>query len=158
MNLDPRIIEGKRVLTPFDIEEAEQFNGLSGYFSNVTDDFRHLENAAHGVLDLTFGEYPYRYIDDEGIASTGGCLYFLPDAWVMKELNREIVLKRCHEIKGDLAVLYGKQNLLLKCICNHKYGYEEAGDKAMVWHMRDVLDKAYDQYRKLLKDFEEGNY
>ena len=109
-------------------------------------------------VDLTFGEYPYRYIDDEGIASTGGCLYFLPDAWVMKELNREIVLKRCHEIKGDLAVLYGKQNLLLKCICNHKYGYEEAGDKAMVWHMRDVLDKAYDQYRKLLKDFEEGNY
>ena len=136
MNLDPRIIEGKRVLTPFEIEEAEQFNGLSGYFSNVTDDFKHLENAAHGVLDLTFG----------------------PDAWVMKELNREIVLKRCHEIKGDLAVLWGKQNLLLKCICNHRCGYDEPGDKAMVWHMRDVLDKAYDQYRKLLKDFEEGNY
>ena len=105
MNLDPRIIEGKRVLTPFDIDEAEQFNGCSGYFSNVTDDFKHLGNAAHGVLDLTFGEYPYRYIDDEGITSTGGCLYFLPDAWVMKELNREIVLKRCHEVKGDLAVL-----------------------------------------------------
>ncbi len=93
MNLYPRIIEGKRVLTPFDIDE-----------SNVTDDFRHLENAAHGVLDLTFGEYPYRYTDDEGETSTSGCLYFLPDAWVMKELNREIILKRCHEIKGDLAV------------------------------------------------------
>lgn len=34
----------------------------------------------------------------------------------------------------------------------------EAGDKAMVWHMRDVLNNAYDEYRKLLKDFEEGNY
>lgn len=27
MNLDPRIIEGKRVLTPFDITEAKQFDG-----------------------------------------------------------------------------------------------------------------------------------
>ena len=158
MNLDPRIIKGKRVLTPFDIEEAEEFNGKPGYFSNVTDDFAYLVNAAHGVLDLTFGEYPYRYIDDEGEASTGGCLYFLPDAWIIKELNREVVLRNCHEIKGDLAVLCGKQNLLLKCICNHRCGYDEAGDKAMVWHMRDVLDKAFEQYRKLLKDFEEGNY
>lgn len=158
MNLDLRIIEGKRVLTPFDIEEAEQFNGLSGYFSNVTDDFRHLENATHGVLDLTFGEYPYRYIDDEGETSTGGCLYFLPEEWVMKELNREIVLKTCHEIKGDLAVLYGKQNLLLKCICNHRCGYDEAGDKAMVWHMRDILMDAYTMYKECLEDFEKGNY
>jgi hypothetical protein len=158
MNLDPRIIEGKRVLTPFDIEEAEQFNGLSGYFSNVTDDFRHLENAAHGVLDLTFGDYPYRYRNDEGEVSTGGCLYFLPDAWVMKELNREIVLKRCHEIKGDLAVLCGKQNQLLKCICNHRCGYDEPGDKSMVWHMRDILMDAYTMYKECLEDFEKGNY
>lgn len=158
MNLDQRIIEGKRVLTPFDVEEAEQFNGCCGYFSNVIDDFKHLENAAHGVLILNFGDYPYRYRNDEGEASNSGCLYFLPKEWVNKELNREIVLKRCHEIKGDLAVLCGKQNLLLKCICNHKCGYDEAGDKAMVWHMRDVLDKAFEQYKKLLKDFEEGNY
>ena len=158
MNLDPRIIEGKRVLTPFDIKEAEQFIGMAGYFSNVTDDFKCLENAARGVLVLSFGERPYRYIDDEGEGSSSGCLYFLPDAWVMKELNREIVLKRCHEIKVHLAALYGKQNLLLNCICNHKYGYDEPGDKSMVWHMRDTLKKAYLEYRAFLKDFEEGNY
>ena len=158
MNLDPRIIEGKRVLTPFDIEEAEQFNGCSGYFSNVTDDFKHLENAARGVLILGFGETPYRYRNNDGEASTSGCLYFLPDAWVMKELNREIVLKRCHEVKSNLAHLYGKQNVLLMCMCDHRYGYDEPEDKAMVWHMRDTLKNAYDEYRKLLKDFEEGNY
>ena len=76
----------------------------------------------------------------------------------MKELNREIVLKRCHEVKSNLAHLYGKQNVLLMCMCDHRYGYDEPEDKAMVWHMRDVLDKAFEQYRKLLKDFEEGNY
>lgn len=158
MNLDPRIIEGKRVLTPFDIEEAEQFNGLSGYFSNVTDDFKHLENAARGVLVLTFGERPYRYRNNEREVSTSGCLYFLPDAWVMKELNREIVLKRCHEVKGDLAVLCGKQNLLLNYICDHRYGYENPGDKSMVWHMRDILKEAYNEFGECLEDFEKGNY
>lgn len=156
MNLDPRIIEGKRVLTPFDIEEAEQFNGKLGYFSNVTDDFKNLENAGYGVLKLGFGEHPYRFVNDE--EESNGCLYFLPDAWVKKELGREIILSVCHEVKVRLATLYGKQNLLLKSICNHKYGYDKDEDKEMVWHMRDTLKNAYDEYRKLLKDFEEGNY
>ena len=158
MNLDPRIIEGNRVLTAFDIREAEQFDGCSGYFSNVTDDFKHLENAAHGVLNLTFGEHPYRYTDDEGETSSSGCRYFLPDAWVKKELNREIVLRVCHEIKGELSVLCGKQNLLLNCICDHRYGYDNPGDKSMVWHMRDILKKAFDDFRACLNDFEKGNY
>ena len=156
MNLDPRIIEGKRVLTPFDIEEAEQFNGQSGYFSNVTNDFMRLEDAGYGVLELTFGEYPYRYKNDH--EESHGCLYFLPEAWIKKELEREIVLSVCHKVKQDLAHLYGKQNVLLMCMCDHRYGYDEPGDKSMVWHMRDTLKNAYDEYRKLLKDFEEGNY
>ena len=155
MNLDPRIIEGKRVLTPFDIEEAKEFSGKTGYFSNVTDDFKHFENAAYGVLDLTFGETPYQFIDDQ--EERHACLYFLPEAWIKKELDREIVLDVCHKVKQDLAHLYGKQNVLLMCMCDHRYGYEESGDKSMAWHMRDTLKKAYLEYRAFLKDFEEGN-
>ena len=163
MNLDPRIIEGKRVLTPFDIEEAEQFNGCSGYFSNVTDDFKHLENAARGVLILGFGETPYRYRNNDGEASTSGCLYFLPDAWVKKVLDRETILDVCHEVKRDLAHLYRKQKLLSENMwqyrgCYTEPGYSEAGDRSIAWNMRDTLKNAYDEYRKLLKDFEEGNY
>ena len=158
MNLDLRIIEGKRVLTPFDIEEAVQFDGCSGYFSNVTDDFKHLENAAYGVLELTVGERPYRYRNDEGEASTSGCLYFLPEEWVNKDFNKELILRNCHEIKGDLAVLCGKQMLLLNYICNHRYGHENPGDRSMVWHMRDILKEAYNEFRECLDDFEKGNY
>lgn len=158
MNLDPRIIEGKRVLTPFDIAEAKEFSGKTGYFSNVTDDFKHLENAAYGVLELTVGERPYRYIDDAGLTSTSGCLYFLPDAWVKKKFNKELVLSNCHEVRCDLAVLCGKLNLLLNYICDHRYGYENPGDKSMVWHMRDILKEAYNEFRECLDDFEKGNY
>lgn len=156
MNLDPRIIEGKRILTPFDITEAKEFSGKSGYFSNVTDDFKHLENAAYGVLDLTFGETPYQFIDDE--EERHACLYFLPEQWVRKEFNQEIVLGICKDVKNELAALYGKQNLLLNCICDHRYGYDNPGDKSMVWHMRDILKKAFDDYRALLNEFEKGNY
>ena len=158
MNLDPRIIEGKRVLTPFDIEEAEQFDGCSGYFSNVTDDFKHLQNAAHGVLNLTFGEYPYRYTDDEGITSSSGCLYFLPEEWVKKELSHEIIFLNCREVQHELSVLIGRLNILLNCICNTTYGFENPGDKAMTWHMRDILKKSYDDFKACLNEFEKGNY
>lgn len=158
MNLDPRIMEDKRVLTPFDIEEAEQFNGCSGYFSNVTDDFKHLENATHGVLELTFGETPYNYTDDEGLTSSSGCLYFLPEEWVKKELSREIIFYDCRKVQHELSVLCGRQNLLLNCICDHRYGYENPGDKSMVWHMRDILKEAYNEFGECLDDFEKGNY
>ena len=156
MNLDPRIIEGKKPLTPFDIREAEQFDGKLGYFSNVTDDFKHLENAVYRKLDLTFGEMPYCFIGEEG--EYHACLYFLPEEWVRKELNREIVLGVCHDVRKKLAYSYGKQNLLLNSICAQKYGRENPGDKSIVWHMRDILKKAYDDYRAFLNDFEKGNY
>ena len=130
-----------------------------------TKNLRHILNKLHqiGVLDLTFGEYPYRYIDDEGKASTGGCLYFLPNAWVKKVLDRETILDVCHEVKRDLAHLYRKQKLLSENMwqyrgCYTEPGYSECGDRSKAWDMRDVLKNAYDEYRKLLKDFEEGNY
>ena len=149
MNLDPRIIEGKRVLTPFDIREAEQFNGLSGYFSNVTDDFKHLENAAHGVLDLTFGEYPYRYIDDEGITSSGGCLYFLPEEWVRKEFNDEVIKDYCLRTQRDLIRAYGRQQLLFNAVCDHM---NDDYLKDRTWCMRDLLRKTYREFREFMKD------
>ena len=161
MNLDPRIIEGKRVLTPFDIEEAEQFNGLSGYFSNVADDFKCLDNACYGVLDLAFGEHPYCFTDNNG--ERHACPYFLPKAWAKKVLDRDTILDVCHEVKRDLAHLYRKQKLLSENMwayrgCYTEPGYSEAGDRSIAWNMRDTLKNAYDEYRKLLKDFEEGNY
>ena len=149
MNLDPRIIEGKRVLTPFDIREAEQFNGLSGYFSNVTDDFKHLENAAHGVLDLTFGEYPYRYIDDEGITSSGGCLYFLPEEWVRKEFNDEVIKDYCLRTQRDLIRACGRQQLLFNAVCDHM---NDDYLKDRTWCMRDLLRKTYREFREFMKD------
>ena len=149
MNLDPRIIEGKRVLTPFDITEAKEFNGKTGYFSNVTDDFKHLENAAHGVLELTFGESPYRYTDDEGITSNSGCLYFLPEEWVRKEFNDEVIKDYCLRTQRDLIRACGRQQLLFNAVCDHM---RDPYYKDRTWIMRDLLRKTYKEFRELMKD------
>lgn len=101
MNLDPRIIEGKRVLTPFDIREAEQFDGRSGYFSNVTDDFKHLEKAAYGVLDLTFGQTPYSYINDEGEAFSEIVIYVNPIRYDYRNVKIPETLL-CEATRGEL--------------------------------------------------------
>ena len=153
MELDPRIFFDRQVLTPFDTSLAETFNGKTGYFSNVTDDFKHLENAVHGVLNLTFGEYPYHYINDEGIASTSGCLYFLPDAWVRKEVDKETILEICHRTKSNLANIGGRQNRLLKDYVFHK---TDEFVENRVWRMRDIVRHAYDEFSACLEDLEDG--
>ena len=149
MNLDPRIIEGKRVLTPFDIEEAQQFNGCCGYFSNMTADFAYLGNAAHGVLDLTFGDYPYRYRNDEGEASNSGCLYFLPKEWVRKEFNDEVIRDYCLRTQRDLIRACCRQQLLFNAVCDHM---RDPHYKDRTWIMRNLLRKTYREFRELMKD------
>lgn len=148
MNLDPRIIEGKRVLTPFDITEAKEFSGKTGYFSNVTDDFKHLENAAYGVLDLTFGENPYRFIKSEE-ECTSGCRYFLPEEWVRKEFNDELIKDYCLRTKRDLIRACGRQQLLFNAVCDHM---RDPYYKDRTWLMRDLLRKTYREFKEFMKD------
>lgn len=147
MNLDPRVIEGKRVLTPFDITEAKEFSGKSGYFSNVTDDFKHLENAAYGVLDLTFGETPYQFIDDK--EERHACLYFLPEEWVRKEFNDEVIKDYCLRTKRDLIRACGRQQLLFNAVCDHM---NDDYYKDRTWCMRDLLRKTYREFREFMRD------
>ena len=75
-----------------------------------------------------------------------------------KELSREIIFYDCRKVQHELSVLCGRQNLLLNCICDHRYGYENPGDKSNVWHMRNILKEAYNEFRACLNDFEKGNY
>lgn len=81
MKLDPSIIEGKKPLTCFDIEEAKQFINHTGY---VTDDATRFID----VDEIT----PRLLIDvrnDSGVCyktNEGNCWrYFLPKEWVQEK-------------------------------------------------------------------------
>lgn len=84
MELDSRIIEGKKPLTCFDLKEAEKFEGKEGYFSDCPRDFADGEisieqRATKGILKLDERGDNCPYINKTT------CLdypYFLPVEWV----------------------------------------------------------------------------
>lgn len=80
MNLDPRIIEGKRPLTCFDIDEARMYVGEKCYISSNYDFFRDLnltkQKILNGVEDC---EIPFHYGSDKQAE------FCLPCDWVLPE-------------------------------------------------------------------------
>lgn len=92
MNLDSRILEGKKPLTCFDLKEAEKFEGKEGYFSDRPRDFADGEIsieqcATKGILELDKRSDKCPYINKTT------CLdypYFLPAEWVKPEEHEEI--------------------------------------------------------------------
>lgn len=85
MKLDPRIIEGKKPLTCFDAEEAEQFIGKECYFCDCALVFTNLDKFTTLVRDVLF-----RVQDTEKpfVTDTIGCFryaYCLPCEWVQEQ-------------------------------------------------------------------------
>ena len=81
MKLDSRIIEGKKPLTCFDIEEAKQFINHTGY---VTDDATRFIDVDQITLRLLTDVR-----NDSGVCyktNEGNCWrYFLPQEWVQEQ-------------------------------------------------------------------------
>ena len=84
MKLDSRILEGKRPLMCFDIEEAEQFIGKNGYFSDCLFKFQNLDDCSKSVLhcvdDKCGDSNDYLFNDGKYY-----CRFFLPEAYVIPE-------------------------------------------------------------------------
>lgn len=81
MELDPRIIEGKRPLTCFDTEEASKFVDEKGYFSDCLYNFQNLDNCSKSILHCIDDkrEDSNDYIFNDGKYY---CRFFLPVEWV----------------------------------------------------------------------------
>ncbi len=76
MTLDPKIIEGKKPLTGFDVDEAQDFIGEDGYFSDSVKDFESLHHTRQGtLLGTESGDYVFLIGDNT-------YRYFLPRKWV----------------------------------------------------------------------------
>ena len=79
MELDKRIIEGKKPLDCFDTEIAKQFIGKKGYFTNSLGRYLVLKNTWNGTLDEIQSDLEQCFYDCE---SEGYFQYFLPAEWV----------------------------------------------------------------------------
>ena len=81
MELDSRIVEGKRPLTCFDIEEAKKHIGEECYFTSKFDNFENLSKVTRTTLhNVDDGPVPFQCFDDDGIFCYD--CFILPCEWV----------------------------------------------------------------------------
>ena len=95
MELDKRIIEGKKPLDCFDAENEElmkSFLNKEGYFSNNIENFCLLDGCFKRFLSNVFKEVKSCFNDDEG----RDWKFFLPVEWVKEpeKKYRSFTLKR----------------------------------------------------------------
>ena len=89
MKLDKRIIDGKKPLTCFDIEEAREFEGKEGYFCDYPRAFAYGDDplekcATTGILELDV-DRDYSHCPYINKTTCANYPYFLPAAWLKPE-------------------------------------------------------------------------
>ena len=105
MELDPRIIKGKKPLDCFDAKYAKQFIGKRGLFGTHESQFMSLDTCPKCVEDELKKIDDY---DDHPFISAGDCCYryFLPEEWV-KEPEKKFRPFSLTEWRHDYGVGYG---------------------------------------------------
>lgn len=85
MKLDPRIKSLSDILTCFDIEEAKQFIGQKGYFSDTLCGFSDLRsNRKYNILtDVRDDDYSFRRDNNDY------CCLFIPESRLLENKKKE---------------------------------------------------------------------
>lgn len=84
MELDSRIIEGKRPLTCFDVEEAKKYIGKDCYFASKLESFENLSKVPHATLhNIDDSHTPFWCYGDDAVLCYD--CFILPCEWVKEE-------------------------------------------------------------------------
>lgn len=99
MELDKRIVPGKRPLSCFDTEQAMQFIGKKGYFSHYIDNYADLKNTVLGTLTSTGDTFHESFCCTEEPFDNYYYEFFLPAEWVREEKTEPEPKYRPYTIK-----------------------------------------------------------
>ena len=158
--LDPKIKQGKKPLTGFDLDEAQDFIGEDGFFSDSVTGFVTLNFTRQGTLlgIATDENYPFLSGDNDNTYR-----YFLPKEWatdiepepekVWKPYNIE-TWKTQYDF-GD-AVEYRRKNpkgtqAIVRVVAY--LGYSDNNGKIMI-----LLGDTWFEFDELFRDFEIRDY
>jgi hypothetical protein len=83
MRLDPRIKSLSDILTCFDIEEAKQYIGQKGYFSDDIEHYRCLDSAKYGIL-TEIRDSHYQFKEDNN-----SWRFFIPESKLLEVKKKE---------------------------------------------------------------------
>lgn len=150
MELDKRIIEGKKPLLCLDTDEAKQFIGKKGYFSNSLGWYSVLKRTWYGTLDEIESDLEQCFYNGE---SEGYFQYFLPAEWVKpEEPEKKYRAFTLNEFVnqyslGDEVIMRSKNNSTVTHILF--VGYKEGGDDVLLgqyWNTFMILFNNYELY------------
>lgn len=102
MELDKRILEGKKPLTCFDTEEAKRFIGKECYFSNYLCNFNNINSIAprallHNITEDKDASNPY-------YSCPGYFAYCLPCEWVEEKKEPKYRPYTMSEFKSEFKI------------------------------------------------------
>lgn len=84
MELDKRILEGKKPLTCFDVEEAKKYVGKDCYFGSKLEIFENLSKVPHATLhNVDDSHTPFQCYGKDGVLCYD--CFILPCEWVKTE-------------------------------------------------------------------------
>lgn len=103
MNLDPRIIEGKKPLDCFDTEIAKQFIGKEGYFTDCLVFFTNIRLNEKCMLTAIDEKAQSCFKDVDGVRWD----WFLPAEWVKEPEKKFRPYKDVEEFFNDVGCTLG---------------------------------------------------
>ena len=144
MELDKRILKGKRPLTCFDIEEAEKYIGKMCYISDNYDFFRNVDFIQQKILKgVEDCEVPFHFDSDNQAE------FCLPCEWVTKEKQfRPCTLDDFGLNIGDLIRFRKKDDHDFE-ICTMYMGYLKTNSIVKV-----ILGECYYSLEVLFNEYE----
>ena len=81
MELDKRVLEGKKPLTCYDLEEAKKYIGKECYFTSKLESFENLSKVPHATLhNIDDSSTPFWCYGDDGVLCYD--CFILPCEWV----------------------------------------------------------------------------
>ena len=105
MDLDKRILDGKRPLTCFDVEEAKKYIGKDCYFASKFESFENLSKVPYALLyNVDDSHVPFQCYGDDGVICYDS--FLLPCEWVTEKKTYR-PYKNVQELFEDIGVYIG---------------------------------------------------
>ena len=167
MELDSRIIEGKRPLTCFDTEQAKQFLGKECYFSDHLCTFNELLDAySYVTADMLVSKEKHLYVgelltvsDSDGSCYEAGIngeaewfQFCLPCEWVKKpeKKYRAFTIKEFQQkySVGSVLKIRQKQNRFTESVVQY-VGYKVYEDRIYLGITDFTLDELFENFEMI---------
>ena len=146
MELDKRIMSGKKPLTCFDSEFAKQFIGKTGFVTNELNQFRDLNQIKEVTLGNVYQTEIYCF------SSVTGYKYFLPAEWVKEpeKKYRAFTIKEFQQkySVGSVLKIRQKQNRFTESVVQY-VGYKKYEERIYLGITDFTLNELFENFEMI---------